>query len=203
VRGLIEKQSAEEARKNQIYEEEQMKKKVLIITGSPRRGGTSDRLAASFASGAIDAGHEVTTIHAATKKIGGCLGCNACMTGGGACVQNDDMTEILREYQAADVYVFATPIYFFNITAQIKLLIDRTYALLASGTPKDKKAALLFTLGDGGGKAVEPAQMMFDQIFDYLGIEEVGRVVCGGLEAPSDIDGRPELGEAYALGKSI
>jgi multimeric flavodoxin WrbA len=180
-----------------------MKKKVLIITGSPRRGGSSDRLAASFALGATDAGHEVTTIHAATKKIGGCLGCNACMANGGVCVQNDDMAEILNEYREADIYVFATPIYFFNITAQIKLLIDRTYALLALDSPKGKKAVMLFTLGDGGGKAVEPSLLMFRQIFGFGGIEEAGLVVCGGLQAPDDIDGRPELGDAYALGKAI
>ena len=103
-------------------------KKVLILEGSARANGNSCILSGEFARGAEEAGHSVETVMVARKKISGCLGCNACYRHGGTCVQKDDMEEIRAKMLEADVIVLASPIYFYSMTAQMKTLIDRTYA---------------------------------------------------------------------------
>ena len=103
-------------------------KKVLILEGSPRRNGNSAILSEEFARGAQEAGCSAEKIYIAGKKIAGCLGCNACYRNGGSCIQKDDMTEIREKMLSADVIVLASPIYFYSMTAQMKAVIDRTYA---------------------------------------------------------------------------
>ena len=103
-------------------------KKVLILEGSPRRNGNSAILSDEFARGAKEAGCSVEKVRVCGKKIAGCLGCNACYRNGGACVQKDDMAEIREKMLAADSIVLASPIYFYSMTAQMKAVIDRTYA---------------------------------------------------------------------------
>ena len=103
-------------------------KKVLILEGSVRRNGNSTILSDEFARGAEEAGCSVEKIRVAGKKVAGCLGCNACIRNGGTCVQKDDMAEIREKMLAADVIVLASPIYFYSMTAQMKAVIDRTYA---------------------------------------------------------------------------
>ena len=103
-------------------------KKVLILEGSPRPNGNSCILSNEFARGAEEAGCNVEKIQLSRKKLSGCLGCNACYRNGGTCVQKDDMEEIRAKMLEADVIVLASPIYFYSMTAQMKTLIDRTYA---------------------------------------------------------------------------
>lgn len=103
-------------------------KKVLILEGSPRPNGNSCILSGKFARGAEEAGHSVETVMVSRKKLSGCLGCNACYRNGGTCVQKDNMEEIRAKMLEADVIVLASPIYFYSMTAQMKTLIDRTYA---------------------------------------------------------------------------
>ena len=103
-------------------------KNVLILEGSPRANGNSAILSEAFAKGAKEAGCSVEAICVARKKVAGCLGCNACYRNGGTCVQKDDMAEIREKMLAADVIVLASPIYFYSMTAQMKAVIDRTYA---------------------------------------------------------------------------
>ncbi len=103
-------------------------KKVLILEGSPRPNGNSCILSNEFARGADEVGCSVEKIQLSRKKLSGCLGCNACYRSGGACVQKDDMEEIRAKMLEADVIVLASPVYFYSMTAQMKTLIDRTYA---------------------------------------------------------------------------
>jgi multimeric flavodoxin WrbA len=175
---------------------------VLIIKGSPRKGGNSDLLADAFAGGAIDAGRDVVTRRAADMKISGCLGCDHCFEEKGVCVQKDDMTGFLEEYKSAKVLVFATPIYYWGITAQLKTLIDRTYALLPFGKT-EKDVVLLFTCGDNTTEASRPAISMFHQIIGYSGWTEKGTIIAPGLHEPGEIKGKPALEKARELGKSF
>lgn len=103
-------------------------KKVLILSGSPRKGGNSDLLCDEFMRGALDAGHDVEKIRVAAKKIGYCRACYYCRDHGGECAVKDDMTEVLGKMLAADVLVLASPVYFYSINAQMKALFDRTVA---------------------------------------------------------------------------
>lgn len=105
-------------------------KKVLILSGSPRKGGNSDILCDEFAKGALANGHEVEKICVAERKIAPCLGCYYCKDHGGKCVLNDGMEEILQKIIAADVLVLATPVYFYSMCAQLKAVIDRNGSAL-------------------------------------------------------------------------
>ena len=103
-------------------------KKVLLLSGSPRINGNSSLLCDEFAKGAEEAGFETEKINVCRLKVAGCLGCNACYRNGGSCVQKDDMEQIREKMLEADVIVLASPIYFYSMSAQLKAVIDRTYA---------------------------------------------------------------------------
>lgn len=103
-------------------------KNVLILSGSPRRGGNSDILCDEFARGAAERGNHVEKIRVSDKKIGYCRACYYCRDNGGACVLKDDMAEVLQKMIDADVIVLASPVYFYSIDAQLKAVIDRTLA---------------------------------------------------------------------------
>ena len=104
-------------------------KNILIISSSPRKNGNSQMLCEQFKKGAEEKGHTVTLIRLMEKKIGFCRACDGCMRNDGTCVLNDDMDEILKLFQKADVLVLATPVYFYGISAQMKTFIDRTYPI--------------------------------------------------------------------------
>ena len=105
-----------------------MSKKVLILSGSPRKGGNSDLLCGEFARGAQENGNEVEIIRVAAKKIAPCSGCYYCRAHNGECAHKDDMAEVLQKMIDADVIVMASPVYFYSIDAQLKAVIDRTVA---------------------------------------------------------------------------
>ena len=103
-------------------------KKVLILSGSPRKGGNSDLLCDEFMRGAEEAGNVVEKVRVAEKKIGYCSACYYCGTSGGVCAKKDDMAELLQKVIDADVIVLASPVYFYSIDAQLNTVIDRTLA---------------------------------------------------------------------------
>ena len=101
-----------------------MSKKVLILTTSPRRNSNSDALAEAFARGAAESGCEVELISLRGKELRFCQGCFACQKSG-KCVIRDDMQEIVPKMEQADVLAFATPIYYYEMSGQMKTLLDR------------------------------------------------------------------------------
>ncbi|WP_317382095.1 flavodoxin family protein [Megasphaera stantonii] len=104
-------------------------KHIVILSGSPRKNGNTNLLCRQFQKGAEEAGHSVRFIPLAEKRIGFCRACDVCMRNGGACIQKDDMENILCAFQQADVVVLATPVYFYGVSAQMKACIDRTYPI--------------------------------------------------------------------------
>ena len=110
--------------------------KVIILEGC-KKGGNTDALCGEFARGAEEAGHEVERIYLFGKKVNGCIDCQRCQATGGVCVWKDDGCEILEQAVAADVLVFASPIYYYGITGQLKTILDRFYA--KHGQVRDKK----------------------------------------------------------------
>lgn len=105
-----------------------MSKHVLILSGSPRRGGNSDLLCDEFLRGALEAGNHAEKIFLRDKQVAPCSACYYCTKSGGRCAISDDMAEILDKMQAADVIVMASPVYFYSIDAQMKAVIDRCVA---------------------------------------------------------------------------
>jgi multimeric flavodoxin WrbA len=178
-----------------------MSKSIVVLSGSPRKDGNTARLTEAFIEGAKAAGNEISLFMAAGLKIGGCRGCRYCFKHQGICVQRDDMPPILDALRKADALVLASPVYFFSVSAQIKLAIDRFFALLELGMPV-KRAALLMTCGDTTDAAASSIAM-FRQICAYQKWEEAGIIIAPGLQNPGDIEGRAELDQAGLLGKSM
>ena len=117
--------------------------KITVLMGSPRNKNTF-ALAEAFSEGAKEAGHDVEIINVGKMKIAGCLACEYCHTrGGGKCIQEDDMQKIYPALAETDMFVLASPIYYFTMTAQIQAAIQRIYAI--DHPPKAKKAAMLLS----------------------------------------------------------
>ncbi len=102
-----------------------MNKKILVLSGSPRKGGNSESLCEQFIKGATESGNTTELIRVSEKRISPCNACYGCRQTG-SCVQKDDMEEILNKLVDADVIVLATPVYFYSMDGQMKTMIDRT-----------------------------------------------------------------------------
>lgn len=97
---------------------------IVVLSGSPRKGANTDIMVEAFAETAREGGNTVEVVRVASKKIAGCLGCQYCFAHEGVCVQKDDMADVIESLKGADMVVFASPIYWFDITAQEKAAID-------------------------------------------------------------------------------
>jgi multimeric flavodoxin WrbA len=179
-------------------------KKVLILMGSPRKGGNTDHLCDEFIRGAREAAHDTEKIYLKDRKIGYCLGCFACQHNGGKCVQNDDMNEVYEKMKAADVIVLASPVYFYSWSAQIKTVIDRTVAVESILT--NKTFCLI-----SAGQAPEEKYMttMIDCFHKYIGCfkadgnREGGYVFGYGTSKSGDVVGTPAIEQAYLMGRNV
>ena len=155
--------------------------KIAIFNGSPRKQNTF-ALAEAFREGAEAAGHEVTVYHVGKMKIAGCLGCEYCHTKGeGSCIQKDDLEKILPAYKEADMIVFASPVYYFAMTAQMESAIQRVYCI---GKPNAKKAALLLSSGSDG--VYEGSIAQFKDYMRYAQISVEGIITAFGNENQSE-----------------
>ncbi len=177
-----------------------MGKKVLILSGSPRKGGNSDSLCDEFARGAIERGNEVEKIRVAEKNIGYCLGCYACKDG--ACIQGDDMAEILEKIIACDVLVLASPVYFYSVSAQLKTLIDRTVARWEE--VRDKELYYIATCADEETASTDTTLACFRGYADCIeGAKEMGFVLGTGVHEWGAVRTTAAMQDAYELGKSV
>lgn len=175
---------------------------VLIISSSPRKGGNSETLAASFAKGAQDAGNHVETVYLREKQIGFCKGCLACLKLG-HCVMKDNAVEIAAKMHDADVLVFATPVYYYSVSGQLKTMLDRANPLFGSDYAFTK-AYLLATAADNEAEAAEGAIKAVQGWVDCFDrCELAGTIFAGGVNGVGEIVGHPALGKAYEMGKSI
>lgn len=186
-----------------------MSKNIVILSGSPRKGGNTDLLVEAFKDGAESAGKSVALFRVADMKIGGCTGCEYCLTKEKAvCFQKDDMPQILDALREADAMVLASPVYYFNVTAQLKLAIDRIYAI-SSAEKRIKRAALLMTCADADSGTAKGALGMFENWIEYQNAhfepkwENAGILIVTGVHKGGAIAGRDELGQAIALGREI
>ena len=169
--------------------------KIAVFNGSPRKENTF-ALVEAFREGAESAGHEVEVYHVGQMKIAGCLGCEYCHTKGeGSCIQKDDLEKILPAYKEADMIVFASPVYYFTVTAQMEAAIQRVYCI---GKPlKAKKAALLLSSASDG--VYDAAVAQFKAYMSYAGIEAAGVITAHGEENKSEA----KISEVKEFAKSL
>ncbi len=184
------------------------RKRILVVMGSPRKGGNSSLLAQQVAAGGQDAGAEVESFHLQDLKVLPCTACEACRDAMETdCILEDDMRTLLPKIRRADALVIASPVYWFTVSAQTKLFMDRWYAL---GGPEGyalagKKAGIVLTYGDSDPftSGAVNALRTFQDAFRYVGVEIVG-MVYGSAEGAGEIKQNRELMEkAYQLGRQL
>ncbi|MBD5627775.1 MAG: flavodoxin family protein [Desulfovibrio sp.] len=178
-------------------------KKVLVISTSLRPGSNSDLLAEAFARGAAEAGHEVEKVSLRGKKIGFCTGCLACQKTQ-ACVIHDDAPEIVQKMKTSDVVAFATPVYYYELSGQLKTLLDRANPLFPSDYAF-RDIYLLASAADDSERAVDGALHgleLWVSCFEKCRVAGVLRGV--GVTAPGDVRAKPALLEAARnMGKHL
>lgn len=179
-----------------------MGKKVLILLGSPRKGGNSDLLCDEFMRGAIENGNEVEKIRVASKKIAPCIGCYHCAKHNGECVRQDDMAEILQKMINANVLVLASPVYFYSINAQLKAVIDRTVARWLE--VKNKEFYYIVTMADEELSSADTTISCFRGYAGCVdGAVEKGIIIGSGVHEPGEIKASSAMEKAYAMGKAL
>ena len=161
---------------------------IVVLSGSPRKGANTDTMVEAFAETAREGGNTVEVVRVAGKKIAGCLGCQYCFTHEGACVQK------------ADMVVFASPIYWFDITAQEKAAIDRLYAFGATGFPFTKTALLLDSHSEG---VYDAAIAMYKSTCAYCKWEDQGIVTISGMTERDSMASSPKLEEVRELARKL
>lgn len=165
-------------------------KNILILNGSPRKNGKTNKLVESFIKGAELNNNNINQFHLYDMDINGCKGCESCRSNG-SCIQKDDMGQIYDAFNEADVVVFASPIYFWTITGPLKTVVDRLYAILTSkGYGEFRKDSVLIMTA--GGADYSQAQKWYETFETNLNWTNLGEIL-----------GAHKIKDAESLGKSI
>lgn len=179
-----------------------MSKKVIIISSSPRKGGNSDLLCDEFARGAQEAGNTAENIFIKDLDINYCSGCGYCVGNKGTCSQKDDMEQVKEKLITADVIVFATPVYFYTMSGQLKTFIDRLcyfYPMLSN-----KEFYFIMTSADNQRSAMDRLMTEFDGLLCCLDNPIVrGSVYGTGVWEKGSIKEKDSMQEAYWMGRQI
>ncbi|MCI1735343.1 MAG: flavodoxin family protein [Bacilli bacterium] len=177
--------------------------KVLVISSSLRTGSNSETLALSFAKGAQDKGYEMNFVSLKGKTLRYCLGCLVCQKTK-TCVQKDDASALVALMKEADVIAFASPVYYYGISGQLKTLLDRSNPLYTD----DYHFRKIYFIGSCAEKERHTVDRAKEQILGWVDCYEMAKlvgVVYGiGLEDPNSIaNDTKTMDEAYRLGNSI
>lgn len=181
-----------------------MKKNILVLTGSPRKGGNTDLLVEAFKEGALEAGHEVTRFDTAGSGIKGCIACNTCFSTGQACTIDENFNVLAPFIEAADVLVLAAPLYWFTFPAQIKAAIDKLYAFLVGKRKlKIKECVLLACAGDNKIQSFDGLIRSYALIAEYSKWTDKGRITVPGVYEKGDIKRTNALEKARQLAMNL
>ena len=185
-----------------------MSKRVLVLAASPRRDGNSTVLALRAAEGVEAAGGVADFVRLGGLRIGPCTACDVCRSGPDVgCIFDDDMQPLYGKLREADGVIFASPVYWFNMSAQLKLFIDRTYAMRVGDrhglTGKDVGVILTYEDVDVFVSGGINALRCFQDICAYVGADLVGMVYGSAGKAGEVRGDEGLLGEAFDLGEKL
>ena len=181
-----------------------MNKKIVVITGSPRKNGNSFAMTDAFIKAAEAKGHTVTRFDAAWKKVGGCHACETCFSTGKACTFDDDFNTIAPAILEADAIVFTMPVYWYSIPAQIKGVIDRIFSLVVGG--KDiagKECALITCCEEEDMTVMDGVRIPIERMAALNKWKMVGEVLIPGVLNAGDIDKTEGCKKAADLADAI
>lgn len=179
-----------------------MNKKVLIISTSPRKNGNSEVLADAFLKGAVDGGNTAEKISFYDKTIGFCKGCLACQKTK-RCVIHDDADAIAQKMLTADVLVFATPIYYYEMSGQMKTMLDRANPLFSADYAFRDVYFLSTATENEKGVDARAISGLEGWIECFPKARLAGTVFAGGVNGVGEIDGHSALTKAYEMGKAV
>ncbi len=182
-----------------------MSKKIVILNGSPRRMGNTSALVQAFTEGAESSGHTVAEFFLDRMDIHGCKGCFGGQSSRDCpCVQHDGMDQIYPAVRDCDIIVLASPLYYWNLSGQLRTAVDRLFALEEGGENLLRghgRGSVLLMAAEGHGFA--DVLQYYDHLMEHLNWKNLGHVLAGGNGDAGEIKGKPELQEAYELGRSM
>ena len=181
-----------------------MSKKIVVITGSPRKNGNSFAMTDAFIKAAEAKGYIITRFDAALKKVGGCRACETCFSTGKACTFDDDFNTIAPAILEADVIVFTMPVYWYSIPAQIKGVIDRIFSMVVGG--KDiagKECALITCCEEDDMSVMDGVRIPVERMAALNKWKMAGEVLIPGVLNVGDIDKTEGCKKAADLANAI
>lgn len=176
--------------------------KIVVLTGSPHKNGTSNTLVNEFIKGAEEKGHVIQRFDIPFLDVHPCIGCNHCGMSG-PCVFNDDMPKILDTILDADMIVFATPVYYFGFSAQIKSAIDRFYSRNGQIQSKHLQSIFIATAWNNDNQVMQAIEKHIEILIDYLNLDNKGMILAKGYGYTGARMEKYYIKEAYELGKQI
>ena len=181
-----------------------MSKKIVVITGSPRKNGNSFAMTDAFIKAAQAKGHTVTRFDAALKSVGGCHACETCFKTGKACSFDDDFNVIAPAIEKADAVVFTTPVYWYSFPAQIKGVIDRLFSFCVAGKDvANKECALITCCEEDDISVMDGVRVPYERTIALLKWKSVGEVLIPGVLNVGDINKTDGCKKAAALADLI
>lgn len=181
-----------------------MSKKIVVITGSPRKNGNSFAMTDAFIKASEEKGYTVTRFDAAMKNVGGCHACETCFKSGKACSFDDDFNTISNDIMEADAVVFTMPVYWYSIPAQIKGVIDKLFSFCVAG--KDvagKKCALITCCEENDMSVMDGVKIPIERTAALLKWEMAGEVLIPGVLNVGDIEKTDGCKQAALLADKI
>lgn len=181
-----------------------MKKKIVVITGSPRKKGNSSAMAEAFIKAAEEKGHSVIRFDAAFANLTGCRACETCYQTGKACSFDDDFNEIAPEILKADMIVFSMPVYWYSVPAQIKGLIDKLFSFANGGKDIAGKDCVLIACCEENDMSVfDGVRIAIERSAALMKWRMAGEVLIPGVLNVGDIEKTDGCEKAFALAQSI
>lgn len=181
-----------------------MSKKIVVITGSPRKNGNSFAMTEAFIKAAETKGHTVTRFDAAMKNLGGCHACETCYKTGKAYSFDDDFNTLAPAILEADAVVFTMPVYWYSIPAQIKCVIDRLFSFVVGGKDiSGKNCALITCCEEDDMSVMDGVRVPIERSAALMKWHMVGEVLIPGVLNPGDINKTDGCNQAAELADKI
>lgn len=183
-----------------------MGKKILVLTGSARKNGNSNRMAHAFAEAAAAKGHDVKVIDTATLKLNFCHACETCYKTGKPCSFDDDFNTVADDILAADALVFSSPVYWYSVPSQLKAVVDKMFSFVVGGKTDQffgKECALICCCEEDDQAVLDGVRLPIERTAALNGWTMVGSVCVGGVMEIGDIDKTDGCAQAAALADKI
>ncbi len=178
-----------------------MAKKILVLTGSARKNGNSNRMARAFADAAAAKGHEVKVIETAGLKLNFCHACETCYKTGKPCSFDDDFNTIAEDILEADALVFSCPVYWYSVPSQIKAVMDKMFSFVIGGKQKffGKECALITCCEEEDASILDGVRIPFERTAALNKWTVIGEVLVPGVYSVGDIDRTDGIAQAVVL----